>query len=121
MKQEKLTGYVPKYPRKALQRAALTAAALAAIGGVTGCQKAKLPEVTTEGLVSIETPGQSLVLDGEVATEEPTEEPALQGKVFVPEPADETVTDGYIAMERPTEQPLLVSGLPLLPTPSAEG
>ena len=38
MQQRKLTGYRPKYPKKALRNAALTAAALVAMGGAAGCR-----------------------------------------------------------------------------------
>ena len=108
MKQQKLTGYQPKYPRKPLRGAAMTAAALVAIGGVTGC-RAPIPQnPQTEGLVPMPEPtDQELVLDGEVAIVEPTEE--------------ELVPDGDVCTPRPTknpkEQPLMTTGLPLTPTP----
>ena len=92
MKQQKLTGYQPKYPRKPLRGAAMTAAALVAIGGVTGC-RAPIPQnPQTEGLVPMPEPtDQELVLDGDVCIPEPT--------------------------KNPMEQPIMPSGLPLLPTP----
>ena len=43
MKQQKLTGYQPNYPRKALRGAAMTAAALVAIGGAAGCRNLMTP------------------------------------------------------------------------------
>ena len=123
MKQQKLTGYQPKYPRKPLRGAAMTAAALVAIGGVTGC-RAPIPQnPQTEGLVPMPEPtDQELVLDGEVAIVEPTEEPELLGKIAVTEPPEEElVLDGDVCIPEPTknpmEQPIMPSGLPLLPTP----
>ena len=123
MKQQKLTGYQPKYPRKPLRGAAMTAAALVAIGGVTGC-RAPIPQnPQTEGLVPMpEHTDQELVLDGEVAIVEPTEEPELLGKISVTEPPEEElVLDGDVCIPEPTknpmEQPIMPSGLPLMPTP----
>lgn len=123
MKQQKLTGYQPKYPRKPLRGAAMTAAALVAIGGVTGC-RAPIPQnPQTEGLVPMPEPtDQELVLDGEVAIVEPTEEPELLGKIAVTEPPEEElVLDGDVCIPEPTknpmEQPIMPSGLPLMPTP----
>ena len=123
MKQQKLTAYQPKYPRKPLRGAAMTAAALVAIGGITGC-RAPIPQnPRTEGLVPMPEPtDQELVLDGEVAIVEPTEEPELLGKIAVTEPPEEElVPDGDVCTPRPTknpkEQPLMTTGLPLMPTP----
>ena len=123
MKQQKLTGYQPRYPRKPLRGAAMTAAALVAIGGVTGCRVPIPSGVQTEGLVPMPEPTeQELVLDGEVAIAEPTEEPVLMGKIAVTEPPEEElVLDGDVCIPEPTknpmEQPIMPSGLPLLPTP----
>ena len=105
MKQQKLTGYQPKYPRKPLRGAALTAAALVAIGGVTGCRMPIPQNPQTEGLVPMPEPtDQELVLDGEVAIPEATEE--------------ELILDGDVAIPDPTPAaPLMASGLPLIPTP----
>ena len=56
MKQQKLTDYRPNYPRKALRGAALTAAALVAVGSMAGCVrvKVKVPEteLQAEGMVA---------------------------------------------------------------------
>ena len=123
MKQQKLTGYQPRYPRKPLRGAAMTAAALVAIGGVTGCRVPIPSGVQTEGLVPMPEPTeQELVLDGEVAIAEPTEEPVLMGKIAVTEPPEEElVLDGDVCIPEPTknpmEQPIMPSGLPLIPTP----
>ena len=123
MKQQKLTGYQPRYPRKPLRGAAMTAAALVAIGGVTGCRVPIPSGVQTEGMVPMPEPTeQELVLDGEVAIAEPTEEPVLMGKIAVTEPPEEElVLDGDVCIPEPTknpmEQPIMPSGLPLMPTP----
>ena len=78
---QKLTNYRPNYPRKALRSAALTAAALVAIGGATGCRKGTISGLRTQGAVAVPEPTEyTLVLDGEVAIDEPepTEDPALR-------------------------------------------
>jgi|GEM_PF-3602996 len=103
MKQQRLADYRPNYPRKALRGAALTAAALMALGGAAGCQKAKDPglELQTEGIVAIseptdapvpatEPPEEVLVLDGEVTIPEPEETPSIEeltttGMIYMPE------------------------------------
>ena len=75
MKQQKLTDYRPKYPRKPLRGAAMTAAALVAIGGVTGC---RVPIPKIPGMVPMPEPtDQELVLDGEVAIVEPEPTPEM--------------------------------------------
>ena len=78
MKQQQLLGYRPKYPRKPLRSAAMTAAALVAIGGVTGC-RAPIPQnPQIEGMVAMPEPtDQELVLDGEVAIVEPEPTPEM--------------------------------------------
>lgn len=78
MKQQKLTGYQPNYPRKALRGAAMTAAALVAIGGVTGCRVPIPQNPQIEGMVAMPEPtDQELVLDGEVAIAEPEPTPEM--------------------------------------------
>ena len=122
MKTQKMTGYWPTYPRKALRGAALTAAALVAMGGMSGCRKApKVEELRTEGIVPMETPYEGeLMLDGEVAIPEPepTEEPALMGKIAVTEPPEEVlVTEGEVAIPQPTEEELILDGEEMIPEP----
>ena len=105
MKQQKLIGYQPNYPKKALRGAAMTAAALVAMSGATGCIRVKLPElVQTEGMVAVtEPPEEVLVTDGEVAIPEPTEE--------------ELIIDGEAAVPESTpEVPLQTTGVLLMPT-----
>lgn len=101
MKQQKLTGYTPRYPRKALQGAALTAAALVAIGGAAGCRNLMTPGAP----MMPEPTDQELVLDGEVAIAEPTEEPIIMGKISVTEPPEEElILDGEVAICEPSDQ-----------------
>ena len=108
MKLQQLTGYRPTYPKKVLRGAALTAAALVAVGGVTGCRAPKLPELQTEGMVAVtEPPEEVLVTDGEVAIPEPTEE--------------ELILDGEVAIPDPTPAvPLRTTGVLLMPTATPE-
>ena len=110
MKQQRLTGYRPAYPRKALQGAAITGLALVAMGGMTGCVRVKTPGIAlqTEGMVAVtEPPEEVLVTDGEVAIPEPdpTEEAlVLEGEVAICEP------------EPTPEPPVATSGVLLMPT-----
>ena len=107
MKLQQLTGYRPTYPKKVLRGAALTAAALVAVGGVTGCRAPKLPELQTEGMVAVtEPPEEVLVTDGEVAIPEPTEELVLDGDVAIPDPTPAV--------------PLRTTGVLLMPTATPE-
>ena len=125
MKQQQLLGYRPKYPRKPLRSTAMTAAALVAIGGVTGC-RAPIPQnPPTEGMVAMPEPTEEeLVLDGDVAIADPTEEPALLGKIAVTEPPEEElVLDGEVAIVEPEptpEVPLQTTGMLLAPTATPE-
>ena len=111
MKQQKLIGYQPIYPRKPLRTAAMTAAALVAMGGVTGC-RLLIPRVQTAGIVPMPEPTEEeLVLDGEVAIPESTQEPALQGKIVVTEPPEEElVIEGDVAVPDPGEEELVLDG-----------
>ena len=107
MKLQQLTGYRPTYPKKVLRGAALTAAALVAVGGVTGCRQPKLPELQTEGMVAVtEPPEEVLVTDGEVAIPEPTAELVLDGDVAIPDPTPAV--------------PLRTTGVLLMPTATPE-
>ena len=96
----------------------MTAAALVAIGGVTGC-RAPIPQnPQTEGMVPMPEPtDKELVLDGEVAIAEPTEEPVIMGKIAVTEPPEEAlVTKGEVAIPEPTEE-LVLDGDVAIPEP----
>lgn len=89
MKQQKMSDYRPKYPKKALRGAAMTAAALVAMGGVAGCRK---PDANIMGIATILTPTpEVLVLDGEVAIPEPepTPEVSIQTTGVLLLPTDE--------------------------------
>ena len=120
MKQQKLTGYQPNYPRKALRGAAMTAAALVAIGGAAGCRNLMTPGAP----MMPEPTDQELVLDGEVAIAETTEEPIIMGKISVTEPPEEElVLDGEVAIVEPEptpEMPLQTTGVLLAPTATPE-
>ena len=110
MIQKKLTGYRPNYPRKALRSAAMTAAALVAMGGVTGCRLPISSRLQTSGIVPMPEPtDQELVLDGEVAIIEPTEEELrLPGEPYIEEP------------EPTPEVPLRTTGVLLMPSATPE-
>ena len=108
MKQQKLSGYKPNYPKKAVKGMALAAAALLTSGAATGCRH---PEPQIMGEIAVDddpTPGieetlppeEELRTDGIVVPEEtpepllttgeptlpPTEEPMLMGDVAIIEP-----------------------------------
>lgn len=96
MKQQKLDGYAPKYPKRAVKGAALAAAALVALGTATGCRFIR-PETT--GIVPIEEPT-------------PIEDVQLEGYMMPEEtPVEETMTMGLILSE-PTPDPeeVMLSG-----------
>ena len=110
MKQQKLTGYMPNYPKKILQGSALTAAAIALLGSTIGCKKAPVPglEPDVAGYVPVE-PNETLVLDGEVAidpgeelivdpTPDPDETLVLDGEVAV-DPGEELILDGDVLVD----------------------
>ena len=87
MKQSKVRDYRPNYPKKLIKSAILTTAAAVAIAGTTGCA------LRTGGVPMPEpTPTDELVLDGEVAIDEPTPEPRLEGEPAVDESGD-IITD----------------------------
>ena len=107
MKQQKLTGYAPSYPKKLVKGAVLTTAAILALGAGTGCRVIR-GELQTSGAIAIDEPKptEELVLDGEVAIDEPTEDLQLEGYVApedVPDPGAELVLSGdvLIAPEEP--------------------
>ena len=119
MKRQKLIGYAPNYPRKLFRGAALTAAALVAVGGLGGCGRLE-PQVA--GMMQIHTPPpEELTLDGAVAIGEPAEEPVLQGKIAVTEPPEEElVLDGEVAIPEPFEEELTLDGDVCIPEPTPE-
>ncbi len=103
MKQTKLSGYRPKYPKKAMRGAALAAAALMAMGTATGCSTFA---ANTTGIVPVADPTpEELVLDGEVAVWEPTDDVELEGYMVPETPTSEPMLVG-IVMPEPTPDPL---------------
>ena len=104
MKQQKLTEYAPRYPKKWIKGAAITAAALVTIGMSTGCDLIRS--------------GPALM--GVATTAEPT--PDVLGYVSTMPPEPETT--GYLATMPPeTESPeLRTEGIVPMeePTPGAE-
>lgn len=102
MKQQKLSGYTPNYPKKLIKSAALTAAAALLAVGTAGCA------VRTAGAPMLEdpTPGaeetckpEEILLDGDVMIEEPDD--LLLGGEPLPEPTPEEHT-------REGEEPMLM-------------
>ena len=117
MKQQKLSGYTPNYPKKAVKGMALAAAALIALGTGTGCSaRAAYNDGTVPSQES--TPGvwetarpEDVELEGAIAiddTETPKPEPPMTpGVPLLPEetPEPEDVRTGGIAMPEETPEP----------------
>ena len=80
MKQTKIEGYQPGYPKKLIKGAALTAAALVAMSGAA-CS------VRTGGVALPEPTPEELVIDGDVAIETP--DPEMPGEPTVDENGDD--------------------------------
>lgn len=109
MKQTKVKGYAPNYPKKLLKGAILTTAAAVALSGTAGCT----PEVMLAGDVPI--PTDELVLDGEVGFELPEVDPQLPGEPMPDDTCiepDETSTgregpalEGKIVVPEETDAP----------------
>lgn len=92
MKQQKLNGYKPNYPKKAVRGMTLATAALLTLGTTLGC-RAPSPEPELSGAIAIDEPG-------------------VQETV----PPEELQTEGLIPIdETETPEPLLTSGEPTLP------
>jgi hypothetical protein len=89
VKQQKLNGYAPNYPKKAL-RGAVLAAAMLAVGASAGCAE-KLPTDPTPGSVP--------------PILEPTPEPMELGYISTMPPDVELRTEGLIPVEEPTPEP----------------
>lgn len=139
MKQQKLSGYSPRYPRKTLKGMALAAAALMTLGTSAGCVTERTPRapVTAHPTPGVETPcpTEDVGIDGYVQPEKtPGEGPAVVGLLEYCTPEPEDVRTGGVAMpedtpepeeiqlmgdvaifEEPTQQPLLTTGEPTLP------
>lgn len=100
MKQQTLGTYTPKYPKKLLKGAALTAAALVTLGSALGCTQRT--EVTTSGAIAIDEPTEEAVrTDGEVMIDEPTDVPMTTGLIYtpVPTPEEELVLSGDVLID----------------------
>ncbi|MBR0508315.1 MAG: hypothetical protein IJJ86_06860 [Clostridia bacterium] len=97
MKQQKVNGYAPKYPKRILCGAALAAAALFAVGASTGC--------------AVNTAEKPLI-GGVPQLLEPTPEPMELGYIATMPPDVELQTDGMISVDEPTPEPdeLMLSG-----------
>lgn len=112
MKQQKLSGYKPNYPKKAVRGMALAAAALMTVGVTAGC-RTRTEDRTGAGVRSVFEilfPAEEVQTDGYVAPEE------------TPEPED--LRMGGIAMPEETpepEEPPMLGGVPMPePTPEPE-
>lgn len=100
MKQQKMTGYRPNYPRRILKGAVLTTAAIMALGASAACT-----ELRTGG---VPMPTDEVQLDGYMMPEptpEPTEEALrTEGEIAVDEQGAEDV------MPTPESGELMLSG-----------
>lgn len=110
MKQQKLSGYKPNYPKKALKGLTLAAAALMTIGTSAGC-KAWQPQTT--GIVPMDDPAsgveqtlppEDVRLEGYIAYEPvPPVTPGAPLPDITPEPED--LRTGGVAMPEETPEP----------------
>ena len=117
MKQQKLSGYKPNYPRRAMKGMALAAAALMALGTSAGCVARRTGD-TAGGPAGEPTPGveqtlppEEVQLEGYVAPEpEPPVTPGAPLPDITPEPED--LRTGGVAMPEETPEPeeIMLSG-----------
>lgn len=99
MKQQKLSGYKPNYPKKAIKGMTLAAAALLTIGAATGCRTMR-PEPQIDGAIAVDDPTPGI-------------EETLPPETLSPE---ELQTEGMVPIyEMETPEPLLTTGEPTLP------
>ena len=102
MKQQKLMEYTPRYPKKWIKGAAITAAALVTIGAATGCDLIRRgPDLMGVATTAEPTPD---VL-GYVSTMPP--EPETTGYLAIlPQETEspELRTEGIVPMEEPTPE-----------------
>ena len=119
MKQQKLSGYTPNYPRKAVKGMALAAAALMALGTSVGCgmSRTRTPRAqrTPEPTSGLETPcpTEDVQVDGYIQPEvTPGEGPAVVGLMEYITPEPEDVRTGGVAMPEDTPEPeeIMLSG-----------
>lgn len=92
MKQQKLDGYRPNYPKKGIKGVTLAAAALLTIGTTLGCRVSS-PEPQIDGAIAIDEPGVEETL--------PPEEVRTEGIV----PIEETETPEPEKTPEPEETP----------------
>ena len=112
MKQQKLNGYKPQYPKKTMKGLTLAAAALIAIGSTAGCSYFR-PQIMGGMTVDDSTPGIEETL--------PPEELQTEGMVPVdemntPEPL---LTTGEPTLP-PTEEPMLMGDVAVIDLPDGE-
>lgn len=109
MKQSKVKGYRPNYPKKLIRGAILTTAAAVALAGTTGC------DMLRTGGVPEPVPTDELVLDGEIAIDEPTPEPRLEGEPAVDENGEIIMDEEPEGRTRDGEEPALMGKI-VVPT-----
>ena len=110
MKQSKVKDYRPNYPKKLIKGAILTTAAAVAIAGTTGCALRTGGEPMPEPV-----PTDELVLDGEIAIDEPTPEPRLEGEPAVDENGEIIMDEEPEGRTRDGEEPALMGKI-VVPT-----
>lgn len=109
MKQQKLSGYQPNYPKRIVKGMALAAAALVAIGSTTGCRMLR-PQIM--GDVPIEEPGVEETL--------PPEEIRTEGVIAIDDMETPT-PPAIMGTPGPISEPPMTTGLPAItPTPEPE-
>ena len=109
MKQSKVKDYRPNYPKKLLKGAILTTAAAVALAGTTGC------DMIRTGGEPGPVPTDELVLDGEIAIDEPTPEPRLEGEPAVDENGEIIMDEAPEGRARGGEEPALMGKI-VVPT-----
>lgn len=109
MKQSKVRGYRPNYPKKLIRGAILTTAAAVALAGTTGC------DMIRTGGEPGPVPTDELVLDGEIAIDEPTPEPRLEGEPAVDENGEIIMDEETQGRTRDGEEPALMGKI-VVPT-----
>ena len=120
MKQQQLSEYSPKYPKKTFRGAAIAAAAILAIGTSTGCGTLKGLRVksTAATPTPAPTPGEELVLDGEIQV---YDGPDVLGYLSTMPPETEEPwdrTEGIVPVEltpEPDDEEPMTTGMPTLP------
>ncbi len=131
MKQQKLTGYKPNYPKKVVRGMALAAAALMTVGTTAGCKARTADRNGAEprSVFQILFPAEEIQTEGYVAPENVTPEPEdlRTGGVAMPEETPEPdgpIIAGYPTLppeETPEPDEPMLGGVPMPePTPEPE-